>query len=83
MLFYPIIIGVGTIFDVKTHGIQSIQNGERLLNTLILLSCLLGCFWIYRSKGIRWLVASLVLLQEILLLGAIFVAGMAVTGDWL
>jgi hypothetical protein len=34
-------------------------------------------------KGLRWFAVSVVALLEIILMGAFFVAGMAVTGDWL
>ena len=42
-----------------------------------------ACLWIYRLKGLRWLAASLLLLQGALVIGASFIAGMSVTGDWL
>jgi hypothetical protein len=47
------------------------------------LSILLGGFWVYRMKGTRWFAFSLVAVLEVILLGAFFVAGMAVSGDWL
>jgi hypothetical protein len=34
-------------------------------------------------KGLRWLAVSLVILQETLIWGALFVAGMLVSGDWI
>jgi hypothetical protein len=40
-------------------------------------------FWIWRMKGFRWYATSLMALAEVITYGALFVAGMAVTGDWL
>jgi hypothetical protein len=34
-------------------------------------------------KGFRWFAVSLVTVLEMILFGAFFVAGMAVSGDWL
>jgi hypothetical protein len=34
-------------------------------------------------KGFRWFAGSLMALMEVPVLGALFVAGMSVTGDWL
>jgi hypothetical protein len=34
-------------------------------------------------KGIRWFAFSVVLMLQIILMGAFFVSGMAVSGDWL
>jgi hypothetical protein len=39
-------------------------------------------FWIWRMKGFRVFAASMMLLLEVPVLGAIFVAGMSITGDW-
>jgi hypothetical protein len=40
-------------------------------------------FWIWRMKGFRWYAASLMALAEVITYSALFIAGMAVTGDWL
>jgi hypothetical protein len=34
-------------------------------------------------KGFRWYATSLMALMELPIIGALFVAGMSVTGDWL
>jgi hypothetical protein len=34
-------------------------------------------------KGFRWFAVSLMTIAEIITWGAIFIAGMSVTGDWL
>jgi len=40
-------------------------------------------FWIWRMKGFRWYATSLMALAELVTWGALFVAGMSITGDWL
>ena len=47
------------------------------------LSLALAAFWVYRMKGIRWFAFSVVAMLQIILMGAFFVSGMAVSGDWL
>jgi|SRR5580698_1148167 hypothetical protein len=87
LLFYPLIIAVGAGFTAHTRTSLSTlrpnQTGERLLDVLAVASLATACFWVCRMKGARWLTLSLVLFQEIVLLGAMFVAGMAVSGDWI
>jgi hypothetical protein len=87
LLFYPLITAVGAGFtaDPRTplQALHSNKTGEHLLNILAVTSLVTACFWIYWMKGVRWLALSLVLFQEIVLLGAMFVAGMAVSGDWI
>ncbi len=58
-------------------------TGSHILDALFYLSLATAAFWIYRMKGLRWLSASLLLLQELILVSAGFIAGMAVSGDWL
>ena len=40
-------------------------------------------FWIWRMRGFRWYAASLLLLAEVITWGALFIAAMSVSGDWL
>jgi len=47
------------------------------------LSLALAAFWVYRMKGLRWFAVSVVTVLEMILVGAFFVAGMAISGDWL
>jgi hypothetical protein len=85
LFFFPVAIAVGTAFsgDLSRGGPGSNKFGEHLLDLLTVLSLVMGCFWIYCMKGLRWLSASLVILQETLLVGGFFIAGMAVTGCWI
>ena len=57
--------------------------GRFWLDGLFYLSLATACFWVYRMKGLRWLAASLVAMQELVIFCASFVAGMRVRGDWL
>jgi hypothetical protein len=57
--------------------------GHRLLDGLFYLSVATSAFWVWRMRGLRWLAVSLLVLQQVILIGAGFVAGMSVSGDWL
>jgi len=87
LLFYPLIIGVAAGFQGVLRGPE--QNprtnpfGDHLLQTLLYASLVTGSFWIYRMKGLRWLALGLVVFQETILCGGLFIAGMAVSGDWI
>jgi hypothetical protein len=48
-----------------------------------MLSLALAAFWVFRMKGVRWFALCLVIMLQLILLGALFVAGMAISGDWL
>jgi hypothetical protein len=84
LLFYPMVIGVGAAFRADTTGpIRTNPMAEFILDAITITSLAGACFWIYRMKGLRWLASSLVLFQEVVLFGALFIAGMSVTGDWI
>jgi len=85
LLFYPLIIAVGAAFQAHTAARPFRPNplGEYLLDALTVTSVLTACFWVWRMRELRWLAGSLVVLQEAILFGAMFIAGMSVTGDWL
>jgi hypothetical protein len=53
------------------------------LDAVTLGSLALCVFWIWRMKGFRWYATSLMALAELITLGALFVAGMSISGDWL
>lgn len=87
LLFYPLIVAVGAAFPAGTSvapgGAHSVPLGERLLDMLTFAPLITGSYWVHRMRGLRWLAGSLVLLQEVVLYGALFVAGMSLSGDWL
>src|SRR5215469_9790669 len=53
------------------------------LNILFFLSVILSIFWVYRMRKLRWLAFFVVALQELFVLGALAVAGMSISGDWI
>lgn len=86
LLYYPAIIAHGTLYRDHTPPSQP-PNANSLVDlapeVLFGLSLVSGAFWIIRMKGLRWFAFCLVCLQQILVIGAIFVATMSITGDWL
>jgi hypothetical protein len=54
-----------------------------MLDAILLLSALIGIFCVYVMRGLRWLAVSFFLVEECLLFGAMFIAGMAISGDWI
>jgi hypothetical protein len=85
LLFFPAIVAVGVLFPAvsgRPHPQENVM-GHRLLDGIFYLSFATSALWLYRMKGLRWLSASLLVLQEVILLGAGFIAGMSVSGDWI
>jgi hypothetical protein len=85
LLFFPAMVAVGVLFPAVSGWPSPKENvmGRRLLDGLFYLSLATSAFWLWRMKGLRWLSASLLVLQQIILVGAGFMAGMSVSGDWL
>lgn len=85
LLFFPAIIAVGVLFPAASSWPHPQENvaGERLLDSLFYVSLATSAFWLWRMKGLRWLSGSLLVLQQVILIGAGFVAGMSVSGEWL
>ena len=85
LLFFPAIIAVGVLYGSATTWPNPQPNaiGNLWLNVLFCGSLGLGAFWVYKMKGLRWFAASLVVLQQVILIGAGFIAGMSVSGEWL
>jgi hypothetical protein len=86
LLFFPAVVAVGVLFPAVSSVRPDLKEnimGHRLLDGLFYLSLSTSAFWVWRMRGLRWLAASLLLLQQVILTGAGFVAGMSVSGDWL
>jgi hypothetical protein len=86
LLLFPAVVAAGAIFSVdpKPHLVTKVSGlGEWTLDAILLLSALAGAYCIYVMRGLRWLALSILLLEEYLLFGAMFIAGMAISGDWL
>jgi hypothetical protein len=85
LLFFPAIVAVGALFPAASGRPYPKENltGKWLLDALFYLSLITAAIWLYRMKGLRWLTASLLMLQQAFLIGAGFIAGMSVSGDWI
>jgi hypothetical protein len=85
LLFFPAMVAVGVLFPAVSGRPHPQGNviGERLLDGLFYSSLATSGLWLWRMKGLRWLPASLLVLQQVMLIGAGLVAGMSVSGDWL
>jgi len=87
LLFHPAAIAIGALYarDQFPSGpvppIDPIANGS--LYGIFYLSLALGAFWIYRLEDFRWFAFCFVALAEVFLMGALLVASMSVTGDWI
>jgi len=86
-LFFPFAILIGVVWEnpAATWGIPHVPNpmASRLLSCVFYGSLLSCVFWAWRMKGFRWYAVSLLTLVELPIYGAIFVAGMAISGEWL
>ena len=86
LLFIPITIAVGEIGWIDPSMTPRPTPNALLLwtnNGFFIASVALGIFWAYRMKGLRWFALAFALIQLWMLFWAGFVAGMALTGDWL
>ena|GEM_PF-2023479 len=86
LLFIPITIAVGEVGWIDPSMSPRPTPSTLLLwtnNGLFMASVILGIFWAYRMKGLRWFALAFALIQLWILFWAGFVAGMALTGDWL
>jgi hypothetical protein len=87
LLFFPVAIIVGVIGGnpVTNPTIpHSASQTAKLYLDVVTYGSLASCgFWIWRMKGFRWYATSLMALAELVTWGALFVAGMSITGDWL
>jgi hypothetical protein len=68
LLFFPAIVSVSVSGPLSRAGI------------LLCVALVVGAFWIYWMKGLRWFAFSLIAVQYVPLLGAFFVAVTSVTG---
>jgi hypothetical protein len=83
LLFFGAAILIGTLFSYDRAARAIDHRADQGLNVLFYGSLLSCAFWIWSMKGFRWFAASLMATIECLIVGALFIAGMSVTGDWL
>jgi hypothetical protein len=82
----PATVAIGTVGWIDPAIVPHPEPSMVLVwtnNGLFILSIVLGIFWIYRMKGLRWFAVAFALVQLWILFFAGFVAAMAITGDWL
>jgi hypothetical protein len=87
MLFFAAAIVVGVVWanPELNPNLSHLANrsGELLLDVVTCGSLVSCVFWIWRMKGFRRYATSLMVLAELITFGAVCVAGMSVSGDWL
>ena len=86
-LFFIAAIGVAVLganpITNPTVPHAPVSAAEHCLD-IVTIGSLVSCgFWIWQMKGLRWFAVSLMLVAEVITYGALFIAGMAVSGDWL
>lgn len=86
-LFFVAAIVVGVVGQNATTNptiTHSSDKTAQLYLDVVTYGSLASCgFWIWRMKGFRWYATSLMVLAELITWGALFVAGMSITGDWI
>ncbi|MGA2812411.1 MAG: hypothetical protein ABSG16_13495 [Candidatus Acidiferrum sp.] len=84
LLFFPVVISLGVLYPASGPSFYHAQSvASRACGLLSWLSVALAGFWVYKMKGFRWFALSVVAVLEITLIGAFFISGMAISGDWL
>ena len=87
LLFFAAAIVVGVLCAYPgpnpTVYHHAVASASRYLDAVTYGSLISSGFWIWRMKGFRWYAASLMALAELVTWGALAVAGMSITGDWL
>ncbi|MGH9735062.1 MAG: hypothetical protein ACRD8A_10800 [Candidatus Acidiferrales bacterium] len=86
LLFIPATIAIGSAGWIDSTMKPRPAPSALLLwtNNGMLMACiLLGIFWVYRMKRLRWFAVALALAEIWVLLWANLAAGMALTGGWL
>jgi hypothetical protein len=86
LLFIPTTIAIGEVGWIEPSVSPRPTPSMLFLwtnNCLFIASAVLGIFWVYRMKGLRWFAFALALIQLWMMFWASFIAGMALSGDWL
>jgi hypothetical protein len=84
LLFFPAAISIGVLYPASSPSFLHVNSAASTASGLLgWFSLVLAAFWVYRMKGFRWFAFSLVAVLQMIIMGAFFVGGMAVSGDWL
>jgi hypothetical protein len=84
--FFPAALAVAVVGRVdwqQPHFPGPNYWGLRAEDAFALGSLVVGGYWVWRMKGLRWFALSLAMSQLWLLAAANFIAGMSLTGTWL
>jgi len=86
--FFAAAIIIGTVYPAEGSpyggSARAVHHGAEAALNAVFYGSLVSCaFWIWYMKGFRWIAASLMTAMECLVVGAFFISGMSVTGDWL
>lgn len=85
-IFIPVTLAIGVIAAVDPEMVPRPKPNTLAVWTsdgLFVAALLLGAYWVYRMKGLRWFALAIALIQLWVLFSAGFIAGMALSGDWL
>jgi hypothetical protein len=85
-LFIPITVAIGIFGAIDPAQVPRARPNTLAVwanNGLFFAAFVLGIYWMYRMKGLRWFAVAILLLQLWILLGAGFITGMSLSGDWL
>ena len=83
LFFFGTAIIIGTLYPYDRTARAIHHRAAQVLNVLFYGSLVSCAFWVWQMKGFRWFAASLMAVIECPIVGALFIAGMSVTGDWL
>lgn len=85
VLFFVAAIVVGVLWPNPNPTIAGDSNrfATMCLDAVAYGSLASCAFWVWSMKGFRWYATSLMVLAELITWGALFIAGMSVSGDWL
>jgi hypothetical protein len=87
LLFFVAAVAVGVLWanPITNPSVPHLADpsAKRYLDAVTYGSYASCVFWIWRMKGFRWYATSLMAMAELITWGALFVAGMSISGDWL
>jgi hypothetical protein len=86
LLFFPAVLTIavlGRVDGQQPHFPGPNYWGLRAEALIDFGSLILGSYWVWRMKGLRWFASSLSALQLWLVAAAGFIAAMSLTGTWL
>jgi len=88
LLFFAAAIALGVLRAANPIADPNLPHNAdpaaRLYLDAITYGSFASCgFWTWRMKGFRWYAASLMAMAQLITYGALFVAGMSISGDWL